>query len=34
MASRPGFIDVEERYAALSAAGDPLEGRSEGRGQL
>jgi hypothetical protein len=25
MASQPGFFDVEERYAALSAAGDPLE---------
>ena len=25
MAGQPGFFDVEERYAALSAAGDPLE---------
>lgn len=25
MAAQPGFFDVEERYAALSAAGDPLE---------
>jgi len=25
MADQPGFFDVEERYAALSAAGDPLE---------
>jgi IS5 family transposase len=25
MASQPGFWDVEDRYAALSRAGDPLE---------
>ena len=25
MAYQPGFFDVDERYAALSAAGDPLE---------
>jgi hypothetical protein len=25
MVDQPGFFDVEERYAALSAAGDPLE---------
>jgi transposase len=25
MAGQPGLFDVEERYAALSAAGDPLE---------
>jgi transposase len=25
MVAQPGFFDVEERYAALSAAGDPLE---------
>ncbi|MFC7557097.1 transposase [Pseudoroseomonas wenyumeiae] len=25
MADQPGFFDVDERYAALSAAGDPLE---------
>lgn len=25
MAGQPGFFDVEERYAALSAAGDSLE---------
>ncbi|MXP66089.1 IS5 family transposase [Roseomonas sp. M0104] len=25
MAGQPGFLDVEERYAVLSAAGDPLE---------
>jgi hypothetical protein len=25
MAGQPGFFDVDERYAALSAAGDPLE---------
>jgi len=25
MAGQPGFFDVEERYAVLSAAGDPLE---------
>ncbi|QTI82080.1 transposase (plasmid) [Roseomonas marmotae] len=25
MAAQPGFFDVDERYAALSAAGDPLE---------
>ena len=25
MASQPGFFDVDERYRALSAAGDPLE---------
>jgi IS5 family transposase len=24
-AGQPGFFDAEERYAALSAAGDPLE---------
>jgi hypothetical protein len=23
--AKPGFFDVDERYAALSAAGDPLE---------
>jgi transposase, IS5 family len=26
MAGQPGFFDLDERYAALSAAGDPLEG--------
>jgi IS5 family transposase len=25
MAAQPGFFDVDERYAVLSAAGDPLE---------
>lgn len=25
MVDQPGFFDVDERYAALSAAGDPLE---------
>ena len=25
MASQPGFFDLADRYAALSAAGDPLE---------
>jgi transposase, IS5 family len=25
MAGQPGWFDLEERYAALSAAGDPLE---------
>jgi hypothetical protein len=25
MAGQPGFFDVDERYASLSAAGDPLE---------
>jgi transposase, IS5 family len=25
MAGQRGFFDVDERYAALSAAGDPLE---------
>jgi IS5 family transposase len=25
MARQPGFFDVDERYAVLSAAGDPLE---------
>jgi len=25
MARQPGLFDLEERYAALSAAGDPLE---------
>lgn len=25
MAGQPGFFDVDERYAAVSAAGDPLE---------
>src|SRR5918999_5147010 len=25
MAGQPGFFDLDERYAALSAAGDPLE---------
>jgi hypothetical protein len=25
MAAQLGFFDVDERYAALSAAGDPLE---------
>jgi hypothetical protein len=25
MAGQPGFFDVDERYAALSAAGEPLE---------
>jgi transposase, IS5 family len=25
MAGQPGFFDVNEPYAALSAAGDPLE---------
>jgi hypothetical protein len=25
MAGQPGFFDVDERYAALSKAGDPLE---------
>ncbi len=25
MAEQPGFFDVDERYGALSAAGDPLE---------
>jgi hypothetical protein len=25
MTGQPGFFDVEERYAALSATGDPLE---------
>ena len=25
MAGQPGFSDVEERYAALSTAGDPME---------
>ncbi|MFC7739145.1 hypothetical protein ACFQX4_26005 [Roseomonas sp. GCM10028921] len=25
MAGQPGFFDIDERYAALSAAGDPLE---------
>jgi hypothetical protein len=25
MAGQPGFFDQERRYAALSAAGDPLE---------
>jgi transposase len=25
MADQPGFFDVDERYAALSSAGDPLE---------
>jgi hypothetical protein len=25
MMDQPGFFDVDERYAALSAAGDPLE---------
>ena len=24
MAGQPGFFDLDERYAALSAAGDPL----------
>jgi len=24
MCRQPGFFDLEERYAALSAAGDPL----------
>lgn len=26
MSSQPGFFDIEDRYAALSRAGDPLEG--------
>lgn len=26
MANQPGFFDVQDRYAALSRAGDPLEG--------
>jgi transposase, IS5 family len=25
MAGQPGFFDLDQRYAALSAAGDPLE---------
>ena len=25
MAGQPGFFDLDERYRALSAAGDPLE---------
>ena len=25
MAGQPGFFDLDERYGALSAAGDPLE---------
>ena len=25
MAGQPGFFDLDRRYAALSAAGDPLE---------
>ncbi|WP_370765157.1 hypothetical protein [Teichococcus vastitatis] len=25
MTGQPGLLDVDERYAALSAAGDPLE---------
>jgi transposase, IS5 family len=25
MAGQPGFFDLDERYAALSGAGDPLE---------
>jgi IS5 family transposase len=25
MVGQPGFFDVDERHAALSAAGDPLE---------
>jgi len=25
MAGQPGLFDLDERYAALSAAGDPLE---------
>ncbi len=25
MANQPGFFDIDERYGALSAAGDPLE---------
>ena len=25
MASQPGFFDLDDRYAALSKAGDPLE---------
>jgi hypothetical protein len=25
MAGQPGFFDLDERYKALSAAGDPLE---------
>ncbi|NQW10118.1 MAG: hypothetical protein HQ481_09610 [Alphaproteobacteria bacterium] len=24
MSAQPGFFDLDERYAALSAAGDPL----------
>ena len=28
MAGQPGFFDLSDRYAALSAAGDPLEGRA------
>jgi hypothetical protein len=27
---QPGFFDVDERLAALSAAGDPLVRRSKG----
>ena len=29
MAGQPGFFDLDERYAALSAAGDPLERLSD-----
>jgi transposase, IS5 family len=25
MAGQPGFFDLDERYASLSSAGDPLE---------
>jgi hypothetical protein len=28
MSDQPGFFDVDERHAALSTAGDPLERRS------
>jgi hypothetical protein len=31
MADQPGFFDVDERYAALSAAGDPLERLAAGQ---
>jgi transposase, IS5 family len=36
MAGQPGFFDRDERYAALSAAGDPLERLTSGdrRGHL
>ncbi|MGZ8896586.1 MAG: IS5/IS1182 family transposase, partial [Candidatus Aminicenantales bacterium] len=29
MAGQPGFFDLDERYAALSKSGDPLERLSD-----